>query len=191
MYRESLNLETESCEIVIRDESIYTPNSADNKFTFDVELWLDVEEDYVSSKHSVVVNCQNGESHSCILLAGGGASSVHENSALVHGEKLLVAVGNFVCCLLLPKLDIEWRTKTDWATCFGIYHLPEHKCYISHGECDIARLSYSGEVMWQTSGKDIFTGDFFLREDFIEVVDFNDERYRIDIEEGVCRLTEG
>ena len=191
MYRESLNLETESCEIVIRDESIYTPNSADNKFTFDKELWLDEEEDYVSSKHSVAFSCQSGESCSCILLACGGASSVHENSAIVHDEKLLVAVGNFVCCLLLPKLDVDWRTKTDSATCFGIYHSPENECYISHGELDITRLTYSGEVVWQASGKDIFTGEFTLNEDFISVVDFNNESYRIDIEEGVCKLAEG
>jgi hypothetical protein len=50
---------------------------------------------------------------------------------------------------------------------------------------------YSGEMVWQTSGKDIFTGSFSLHEDFIAVVDFNDERYRIDIEKGVCNLTEG
>ncbi|MCA1623104.1 MAG: hypothetical protein LC768_04715 [Acidobacteria bacterium] len=137
-------METENYEIVIRDESSYIPNSADNKFTFDKQLFLDEEEDYISSKHRVVVNCRNGESYSCVLLAGGGASGVHENSALIHGEKLLVAVGHFACCLSLPKLDVEWRTKSDWATCFGVYHSSKHKCYISHGECDIARLSYSG-----------------------------------------------
>ncbi|MDQ3713912.1 MAG: hypothetical protein M3388_17070 [Acidobacteriota bacterium] len=184
-------METENYEILVRDESIYTPNSADNKFTFDKEIWLDEEEDYISSKHSVVVNCRSGESHSCILLAGGGASGVHESSALVHNGRILVAVGNFVCCLPLPKLDFVWRKKTDWATCFGIYHSPKHECYISHGELDILRLTYSGEVVWQASGKDIFTGDFFLREDFIEVVDFNNERYRIDIKTGACKLTEG
>ena len=184
-------MESNNCEIEVRDESSYIPNSTDNKFIYDVEFWLNDEENYVSSKHGIVVSCQNGKSRSCVLLAGGGASGVHENSALVHDEKLLVAAGNFVCCLLLPKLDVEWRTKSDWATCFGIYHSPKHKCYISHGECDIARLSYSGEIVWQTSGKDIFTGSFILNEDFISVVDFNDEGYRISIEEGVCRLDEG
>lgn len=191
MYGDSLNLDIENCEIIFRNESIYTSNSADNKFTFDKELFLDDEEECISSKHSVVVNCQNGKTHSCILLAGGGASGVHKNSALVHGEKLLVAVGNFVCCLSLPKLDVAWRTKTDGATCFGIYHSPEHECYISHGELDVARLTYSGEVVWQAGGKDIFTGDLALHEEFISVVDFDNECYRIDIETGACKLTEG
>ena len=191
MFENSLILESENCEIVIRDQPIYAPNSADNKFTFDKEIWLDEAEEYISSKHSVVVNCRSGETHSCILLAGGGASGVHENSALVCGEKLLVAVGNFACCLSLPKLDLEWRTKSDWATCFGVYHSPKHKCYISHGECDIARLSYLGEIAWEASGKDIFTEGFFLHEDCIEVVDFNGERYQIDIGTGACKLDEG
>ncbi len=158
MYGDSLNLETENCEIELRNESIYTPNSADNKFVFDKELFLDDEEDYISSKHSVVVSCQNGETHSCILLAGGRASGIHKNSALVHGEKLLVAVGNFVCCLSLPKLEFEWRTKTDWATCFGIYHSTEHEWRTGHYTADVFRRSrMAGERQRHFHRKLLFT----------------------------------
>jgi hypothetical protein len=188
MNGDNLILEIDNYEIVIQDESSYIPNSADNKFVFDKEILLDESDEYApSSKHSITVNCSSGESHSCILLASGGASGVHKNSAIIHDNKILVAVSSYVCCLKLPTIELEWRTKSDWATCFGIYHSIKHKCYISHGECEIARLSYSGEIVWQASGKDIFTGDFSLSEDWIEAPDFNDECYRIDIETGAIR----
>ena len=74
------------------------------------------------------------------------------------------------------------------ATCFGVYHSLKHKCFISHGELEIARVSYSGEIIWQASGKDIFTNGFVLHDDYIETIDFNDQQYRIDIETGRCEL---
>lgn len=191
MWQDSLKLKSDNCEIVVRNESLYTPKSADNKFVFDKEFFLTDEEGYVASKHSIIVTCPDGKKHSCVLIAGGGGTRVQENSALVDGEKLLVAVGNYVCALQLPMLEVEWQTQTDLVTCFGIYHSPKHKCYISHGECDIGRLSYSGEIIWQASGKDIFTGELILHKDFISVVDFNNESYRIDIETGSCKLTAG
>ena len=191
MWQESLKLKSGNCDVVLRNESLYTPKSADNKFIFDKELFLADKEGYVASTHSVIVSCPDGEKHSCVLIAGGGGTSIHENSALVHADKLFAAAGKYVCALRLPMLEVEWQTQTDWVTCFGIYHSPRHKCYISHDECDILRLSYSGEIVWQASGKDIFTGEFALHEDFISVIDFNDESYRIDIETGACKLTAG
>src|SRR5688572_14116293 len=187
MFEDCLILETEDYKVGVRNESIYTPNSADNKSKFDEEVFLDTEGEYISSQHGVVIRRRNGDSRSFILLAGGGASGVHENSALMHEDCLLVAVGNFVCCISLPEQRILWKAKTDWATCFGIYHSPEHECYISHGELDIARLTYDGEIVWSASGKDIFTGGFLLKEDYVEVVDFNDEIYRIDLKTGSGR----
>lgn len=188
MNEDRLILEIDNYEIVIQDESGYIPNSADNKFVFGKEILLDESDEYVpSSKHSITVNYPSGNSHSCILLASGGASGVHKNSSIIRNNKILVAVSCYVCCLEFPTLDLEWRTKSDWATCFGIYHSIKHNCYISHGECEIARLSYSGEIIWEVSGKDIFTGDFSLSEDWIEAVDFNDELCRINIETGVIK----
>jgi len=93
-----------------------------------------------------------------------------------------------MCSLHLPTLDLEWHTQTDWATCFGVYHSLKHKCFISYGELEIARVSYSGEIIWQASGKDIFTNGFVLHDDYIETIDFNDEQYRIDVETGRCEL---
>jgi hypothetical protein len=67
-----------------------------------------------------------------------------------------------------------------------VYLSLKHSCYISHGELEIARVSYGGEVVWSASGNDIFTNGFSLHDDHIEVADFNDEKYRIEIETGLC-----
>ena len=189
MWQDSLKLNSGNCEVAIRNESVYSPGSADNKFAFDKQFVLNDEEGFSFSNHSVVVSCHEGRTYSCFLIAGGGGTRVHDNSALVDGNNLLVAVGNYVCALPLSILEVEWQTQTDLVTCFGIYHSPRHRRYISHGECDIVGLSYSGEILWQASGEDIFTGAFILHEDFISAVDFNNKSYRIDIETGSCRLT--
>ena len=58
---------------------------------------------------------------------------------------------------------------------------------ISHGELKIARLTYDGQIMWSSSGQDIFTGAFTMRERDAEVLDFNGKRYRIDLASGKMR----
>lgn len=191
MSEECLSLTRENWEVTIRNESRCEPASGENALVFDKEFVLNDEEGYVASRHSVFVGCRDGETHSCLLIAGGGGTTVHENSAFINGNEIVVAVGNYVCGLLLPILEIKWKTKTDLITCFGIHHSAGHRCYISHGECEIMRLSYSGETVWIASGQDIFTGEFVLNEDSVSVVDFNDERYLIDIKTGDCQLTAG
>lgn len=46
----------------------------------------------------------------------------------------------------------------------------------------------SGTIEWRTSGKDIFTEGFELFSDHIEVIDFNKEKYRIQIDNGLISL---
>jgi hypothetical protein len=95
-----------------------------------------------------------------VLLAGGGASGVHARSAFVREDACFVAVGPFVCALEVPSLRLLWHARADTATCFGVYDSPTYANIISHGEIEIACLSYSGQVLWSTSGRDIFSGSF-------------------------------
>lgn len=137
-----------------------------------------------NSRHSVRVIDAGGASNLCLLTAAGGASGVHEHSALLHGRRVVVAVGPYMCALSLPSLDLEWSVNVDDATCFGVYYSSKHDCYVSHGELTVARVSLDGEMIWAAGGKDIFTEGFTLREDDAEVVDFNHERYRVDLTTG-------
>jgi hypothetical protein len=126
--------------------------------------------------------------HSCLLMASGGPTSVHPRSALLHHARCIVAVSSFLVGLQLPDLDLVWQVQVDTASCFGVYHLPQYESYLSHGELDIARVSYDGEILWSSSGKDIFTNGLAVYDAYIEVVDFNNEKYHIDLSTGHCEL---
>jgi hypothetical protein len=171
-------------EIVIENDATYTKGSVDNKHAYDIECSLVDDPSCPSSQHSVVV--KNGEDvlRSCILLAHGGATGIHQHSALIYENSCLIAVGSFLFSLQLPCLEIEWTAKVDTITCFGVYYSPTHDCFISHGELDISRVDHGGKILWQAGGKDIFTNGFELHDDHIEAVDWDNERYRINIDTG-------
>ena len=106
-------------------------------------------------------------------------------------DRLLVASGNIVFCVLLPSLELLWHTQVDMATCFEI--APYQDDYITHGEVEISRLNRQGQILWQFSGKDIFvapierTPSFTLTPKGIELVDFNYESYFIDYDGKLLR----
>ncbi|MEP6988826.1 MAG: hypothetical protein ABI970_24710, partial [Chloroflexota bacterium] len=70
----------------------------------------------------------------------------------------------------------------------GVYHLPQLESYLTHGELDIARVSYDGEIIWSSSGKDIFSNGFTLYDTFVEAIDFNNEKYHIDLSTGQSHI---
>lgn len=176
-------------DVVISDDYNYASGSADNTRAYSAEYDLTNDGYAPSSKHAVRIEVDGAEVASCIVLAGGGASGVHEHSGLIHDDSCLVAVGSFVCRLGLPQLDLLWSAEVDHATCFGIHHSVEHGCFISHGELEIARLSYDGRIVWSAGGRDIFTNGFRLRADHVEAIDWNGEQYRVDLATGQIELT--
>jgi hypothetical protein len=182
-----LTLQNDRYLLRIRDEPLYTARSTDNKYVFDREYFLG---DYMTSKHGVECQTTDGVKASCILFAGGGGSTVHDYSAILLEDRCLVAVGNSIVAIQLPKLDLIWHSVVDMATCFGVYYSHKHQCIISHGECEITRLSESGKIVWSYSGRDIFSEGFILHEDIIEVRDFNNDNYLIDIHLGEGWLVE-
>lgn len=77
-------------------------------------------------------------------------------------------------------------------TCFEIFYL--EKDYLVHGELDITRLDKNGKIIWQNSGKDIFTtlegkDDFCLTETEIIAKDWNYEKYIFDYDGNLKSLT--
>jgi hypothetical protein len=185
-----VELASGSFAVTLLDAPTYTPGSADNVQQYDREYSL-VEEYRPVSQYGLVCRQPDGTTHSCILLAGGGATRVHEHSALVVNGSCFVGVGDILCSLSLPTLDLRWATKVDTATCFGVYFCPQHDCLLSHGELEIARVSLSGEIVWSASGKDIFSEGFQIVGDHVEAIDFNHEVYRIDIATGDSQLVQG
>lgn len=181
-----LKLFAEGLSIVVTNRSPFEPVHTDERgLTYALD---DDGRSHPTSRHAVeVVDCA-GASRQCVLVAGGGPSGVHPHSAVVHDRRLMVAVGPHLCALGLPKLDLHWSVAVDDATCFGVYYSAKHDCYVSHGELAVARVALDGTIVWSAGGKDIFTEGFTLRDDDVEVVDFNHEKYRIDLATGRCSL---
>ena len=169
------------------DDPTYTAGSADNVRQYDRQYSF-LKEYRASSKHGLVCRQPEAKSHSCILLAGGGPSCVHDHSAVIVNRSCFVGVGDMLCSLPLPSLELTWATEVDTATCFGVYYSPQHDCLLSHGELQVARVSLSGDIVWSAGGKDIFSESFQIIGDDIEVVDFYHNVYRIDIATGRCKL---
>lgn len=179
-----LQLTHNELRIEISNDSPYTSESADNLRQYQHEYILGRVE-HVSSRHAVVVVDDWGsEVTSCILLAGGGASGIHEHSAIIQDKRCLIAVGPYLAALGLPNLDLKWFAEVDSATCFGVYHSEKHHCFITHGELEIARVSYGGQIEWQCGGADIFTNGFRLFDDYVEVIDWNNDVYKFELRTG-------
>jgi hypothetical protein len=175
--------------VTLLDDPTYLPGSADNVRQYDREYCL-VKEYRPASQYGVVCRQSERATHSCILLAGSGASRVHDHSAVIVNGTCFIGVGDMLCSLSLPDLDLRWATHVDTATCFGVYYCPEHKCLLSHGELEIARVSLTGEIAWLASGRDIFSEGFRMLGDRVEAVDFYHGVYRIDIVTGQCELVQ-
>lgn len=181
-----LRLPFRQFEILVDNDSAYLFDTSDSPRNYKRSYRLDDEPYRPSSLHSVRIVSTDDESEiaSCILGAAGGATGIHEHWAVIQGDSLIIAVGPFLVALHLPTLELNWKTKTDQATCFGVYNSPANGCYISHGEMEIARVSYGGEIEWTQGGADIFTNGFTLSENCVTAVDWNQNVYVWDIKTG-------
>jgi hypothetical protein len=179
-------------QIIITAESVdiprYDARSADNTCGPETQYFLGDDGCRPSSRHRVIVRQTDTVLASRVLLAGGGPSGVHAHSALVRGDICFVAVGPFVCALELPTLRLIWHTRVDTATCFGVYDAPGYASIISHGELEIARVSYTGQLLWSASGRDIFSEGFKLHQHHAEAIDFDGTRYRFELETGQSKI---
>jgi hypothetical protein len=189
-WRLLVELESGSFALTLFDDPTYTQASTDNVRQYDREYCL-VEGYRPVSQYGLVCRQSEGATHSCILLAGGGASRVHDHSAIIVNGACFVGVGDMLCSLSLPSLDLRWARKVDTATCFGVYYSPRHDCLLSHGELEIARLSLSGEIVWSAGGRDIFSEGFRIMGDHVEAIDFYHGVYHIDIVTGQSELVGG
>jgi len=175
-------------EIEILEDKEYSALSVDNirKYKFEYsEGKLIGNRIQSTSKHGIRIKDRFNEDEisSAIICEYGGGTTVHAKSYFIDDEKLWICVCDKIYCLNLPKLDIEWFGRVDFATNFSIN--PFKGDFIIHGELEIIRLSRSGEIKWRFGARDIFVteeGDnnFQINNNWIEVVDWQGYKYRID-----------
>lgn len=138
--------------LTLLDDPKYSPGSADNLLHYGREYSF-AGEYQPNSKYGVSCQGPDGSTHWCILLAAAGTTRVNSRSAVIVAEHCFVAIGETICSLTLPELELLWARKVDSATCFGVYYLPSHNCLISHGELEIAHLSLAGDVVWMQEAR--------------------------------------
>jgi outer membrane protein assembly factor BamB len=138
-----------------------------------------------SSQHAIRTAKAGKEISSAILMGSTGATGIHDHAYVLQNESIYVCVSNYLYCLDLPELTMNWRTTVDDFTNFGIY--PLHGDFIIHGECLISRVTNTGRIVWQQGGSDIFVrhsgrSSFKIRKNTIYARSWDGRRYRIDFD---------
>lgn len=160
-----------------------------NQLSFEYENYLFPDSNPIGNyiqKHGIKILEGERVIKNTLLIHGeGGPTTVHKTCYLIFEEQLIICIGNYVMSLSIPGLILEWSVKADTASCFQLFK--KENFFIVHGELTISRISYSGEVIWQFSGRDIFAlpsgineSEIVLLEDCIQLIDFEINKYRID-----------
>ena len=177
--------------IEIFNDSAFTQH---NDSPTEYENIYELEEDkefQSSSQHAITIYDGQSQRSSAILLGSSGATSVDDNTAFIHKDNLIIRCSNAIFSLTLPRLKLNWITKADPITCFGVYEYKQ--TYITHGELFVCRLDTNGNVIWEFGGEDIFLkldGEncFFMEEDSIILKDFSGVIYKIDYEGKLLKV---
>lgn len=177
----------ENCLIKVFEENDYDINSSDNWYSYS-RVFLNTNEYRPSSQIGIQVYDDDKLLSDCIIGAEGGGMRINPNSTLISYGGIVVCCSNTVFKLSLTDLNLEWKTKADDATCFGVHYLDED--YIVHGELEISRIDKEGKIVWNKSGKDIWRteeaiDDFAVYDDYILATDMTYNRYKLDFEGNI------
>ncbi|WP_114940277.1 hypothetical protein [Mucilaginibacter endophyticus] len=138
---------------IINDDK-YILGSADNLFNYEKVYSTSSDNLWYTHKHGLRIKKSGSEKGSAIICSGGGATTIHQNSAVIRNDTIFICCGNTIYSLNLPELDLNWYKETDAGTCFGIHQFNDD--LLIHGEIDILRISDDGVVKWSFSARDIF-----------------------------------
>ena len=171
-------------DIELINDSTYTIGSADNNFNYDFVYHDNESLEYRPFNHGVKLYKDGQLIKSAVVCAVGGATGISENSVIIDQDNILICCADKLFCLKLPELTLNWITQTDLATCFGVYKADNG--IFTHGELNVTRLDKKGNVIWQTGLRDIIVNIdyekscFILYDNFIELLDFNSNKYQLD-----------
>lgn len=184
----AVRLSIEQWTVGLLTEPSYTEGSASNTRRYSKEHFFGCEGFDPSSSHGLIVEENGREVSSTLLKACGGGTRVHSNSLAASGLCCFVAVGDYIASFEVPSLELAWSLKADIATCFGVYFHEPSGSLLVHGELAISRVDLAGNILWQFSGRDIFSEGFSVARDQVQAIDFNHERYVVDILSGTGGL---
>lgn len=177
-------------EIDIFGDATYTLNSTDNVNKYEYE-YLDYElrpENYSGPRYGIVVRDGEEIVHSAVIISGTTGANSPDGNSLVDGNHLVIIIGDSTFCLLLPELNLKWKTICgSCGFCIDLHLINDG--YIVHGECSILKINREGQIQWEFSGRDIFVNAdgkdvFEINEEFITVNDWDNYIYKIRLVDG-------
>lgn len=166
------------------NETDYTFGSSDNFKKYD-KIFISGDNNILTSQIGIELFEEEKIKASCLIGSEGGGTVITENSILISYGGLVICCSNTIFKLTIPDLNLEWKTISDKSTCFGIHYLD--KDYVVHGELEITKLDKEGQIIWQKSGRDIWTtaegfDDFAVYENYILATDWDYHRYKFDLD---------
>lgn len=177
-----IELNFDEYKIELINESSYTMNSADNTSNYNFVYQDGESKFYQSTKHGVKVYIDEKLFKSAVVCATAGATGVHEKSAVIVDEDVLICCADKIFSLSLPNLKLNWMKQVDDAACFGIYKTDDG--LFVHGELAVNRIDENGNILWSVGFADITVtpegnNSFVMCENWIEVEDWQHNKYKI------------
>ena len=169
--------------ICLENDKSYQLNSVDNMFKYDFVHHDEEAVYYQSSNHSIKVFKDEEFINSAIICGSSGATGIHDNSAVIVGNDLLICCADKVFSLSLPNLELNWMKRIDVACCFQIFK--NDIGIFVHGELAANRIDGNGNIVWSVEFGDILVtadgeNEFIMHENFIEITDWNKTKYKVD-----------
>ena len=141
--------------ISIFSDPTYSAGSADNVNSYRRHYDGPGASEYRNCvQYGVRVTRSEMEINSCMLRYFGGGTIPDAHSVLLDGNQLVICMGNYLLCLLLPELELAWQTQVDEACCFQVFQM--ERDYLTHGELSVRRVNSKGNMIWEFTGADIF-----------------------------------
>ena len=111
---------TDKYRIVIYDDQTFIEGSADNVNLYNF-VYFDKSEYHFPSVYGIKIFQDDTLIKSAVIGSIGGGTAIHDTSAIIEDDRLLVCCSDTIFCLSIPHLTLLWRTQADQATCFEIY----------------------------------------------------------------------
>ena len=118
-------------QIDIFHDQNFKQGSADNLHQYDFE-YFDANDFVFPTIYGVKIYEGKNLLKSAVIGSIGGGTSIYKNSTILEDDRLLICCSDSIFCLSVPDLELHWRTKADWATCFEIFKFQDS--YIVHGD---------------------------------------------------------
>jgi len=177
--------------IEVLNEASFAYGSADTTHKYSKQYYSSGGFEHPTSVHGIKILSEGELVNDCIIIGCGGATGIQPDSAVLNHDELVICCCDTVFCLTADQLELKWQTRADQATCFGVYKLDGS--YIVHGEIQVSKLDWDGNILWSFEGADIFVSpegedSFQLHPDHIALVDWYGNRYDIDFDGKVISV---